>query len=276
MRSVAIIGLGWLGLALGSYLRHLGWHVKGTKQTYDGVESMRLLRFETYYLELNPELNADPDDLSELFSVDSLVITIPPSQYLFSLDSYIQSIKNLVNEALLNSIEHIIFVSSTSVFPNKSANFDEEINIEPDTDIGRTLLDIENWLLSLSGIDCDIIRLGGLIGDDRHPAYSLANRENVSQGNSPVNLVHVDDCVRAIQLLLEAPSCRSIYHLVSPNHPKKVDYYQFMAKKLGIKPATFLCNENDPKRIILGNKICQELGFIYQYPDPYLMLPNLH
>ncbi|QLB12526.1 nucleoside-diphosphate-sugar epimerase [Bisgaardia hudsonensis] len=274
MKSVSIVGLGWLGVPLGLYLRHLGWHVKGSKSTYDGVESMRLLRFETYYLELTPDLNVDPDDLSELLSADALVITIPPNQYLFNLSSYVQSIKNLVNEALLYGIEHIIFLSSTSVFPNQSGFFDEEMFIEPDTDIGKTLLEIENWLLSLPNVDCDVIRLGGLIGDDRHPAYSLAGRENISQGNSPVNLVHVDDCARAIQLLLEAPSCRAIYHLVAPQHPTKADYYQFVAKQLDIKPASFSCAKADPQRIILGDKICQELGFVYQYPDPYLMLPN--
>lgn len=42
---------------------------------------MRLIRLEAYHLELTPELNVDPDDLTELLSVNSLIINIPPSQY---------------------------------------------------------------------------------------------------------------------------------------------------------------------------------------------------
>jgi len=81
MRSVAIVGLGWLGLPLARHLKNLGWDVKGTKRTHEGVEQMRLMRLEAYHLELTPEINADPDDVSALLNVDSLIINIPPSQY---------------------------------------------------------------------------------------------------------------------------------------------------------------------------------------------------
>ena len=59
MRSVAIVGLGWLGLPLARHLKNLGWDVKGTKRTHEGVEQMRLMRLEAYHLELTPEINAD-------------------------------------------------------------------------------------------------------------------------------------------------------------------------------------------------------------------------
>ena len=109
MRSVAIVGLGWLGLPLARHLKNLGWDVKGTKRTHEGVEQMRLMRLEAYHLELTPEINADPDDVSALLNVDSLIINIPPSQYFFDLNQYVQSVQNLVNEALLHGVSHIIF-----------------------------------------------------------------------------------------------------------------------------------------------------------------------
>ncbi|STO53532.1 NAD-dependent epimerase/dehydratase [Canicola haemoglobinophilus] len=274
MKSVSIVGLGWLGLPLARHLKNLGWEVKGTKRTHEGVEQMRLIRLETYHLELTPDINADPDDLTELLSVDALVINIPPSQYFFHLQHYVQGVKNLVNEALLHGIQHIIFISSTSVFPDISAEFDEESHFEPQSEMSKALLEIEQWLFELKDVDCDIIRFGGLIGADRHPVYSLAGKTELSVGNTPINLVHIDDCARAIQLLLETPSYQRLYHLVAPQHPTRAEYYTQIAEKLELEPLHFICSEQDPQRIILADKICQELGFVYQYPEPYLMLPT--
>ena len=272
MRSVAIVGLGWLGLPLARHLKNLGWEVKGTKRTHDGVEQMRLMRLEAYHLELTPEINADPDDVSALLDVDSLIINIPPSQYFFDLNQYVEGVQNLVNEALLQGVSHIIFISSTSVFPEISANFDESVIPQPSSDIGRALVEIENALAKMQDIDCDIIRFAGLVGNDRHPVYSLAGKQALKCGHSPVNLVHLDDCARAIQLLLETPGGYRLYHLAAPMHPTREAYYRHAAEKYGLEPPHFISSEQDPQRIIMAEKICHELEFVYQYPDPNLML----
>ena len=272
MRSVAIVGLGWLGLPLARHLKNLGWEVKGTKRTHDGVEQMRLMCLEAYHLELTPEINADPDDVSALLDVDSLIINIPPSQYFFDLNQYVEGVQNLVNEALLQGVSHIIFISSTSVFPEISAHFDESVTPQPSSDIGRALVEIENGLAQMQDIDCDIIRFAGLVGNDRHPVYSLAGKQALKCGHSPVNLVHLDDCARAIQLLLETPGGYRLYHLAAPMHPTREAYYQYAAEKYGLEPPHFINSEQDPQRIIMAEKICHELEFVYQYPDPNLML----
>ena len=240
MKSVSIVGLGWLGLPLARHLKNLGWEVKGSKRTHEGVEQMRLIRLESYYLELTPEINADPDDLTDLLSVDALVINIPPSQYFFDLENYVVGVKNLVNEALLYGVTHLIFISSTSVFAEVSGKFDENCQPQPSSDVGKALVEIENWLFQLQDIDVDVIRL--------------------------------DDCARAIQLLLETPSYQRLYHLCAPEHPSRAEYYTRMAEKLGLNSPHFLCDEDDPKREIVADKICRELEFVYQYPDPYQML----
>ncbi|MDU8925172.1 SDR family oxidoreductase [Pasteurellaceae bacterium LIM206] len=268
MKSVAIVGLGWLGYPLARHLRQMGWDVKGSKRTHEGVEQMRLERIQAYHLELTPELNADPDDMAALLAAEALVINIPPSRYFFSPRDYVQSIRNLVSEALLFSVNHIIFISSVSVFPNVGGEFNEDSLPQPDNDVGKALLEIEQRLLNLRDIDVDILRLAGLVGEDRHPVVHLAGKRNLPDGNVPVNLVHVDDCVRAIQLLLETSGARRLYHLVAPNHPVRAAYYRRMAKKLALSAPHFQTTDNDVKRIVQGNKICRELGFIYQYPDP--------
>lgn len=269
MRSVAIVGLGWFGLPLARDLRNLGWDVKGSKRTPEGVEEMRLWRLETYQLELTPDINADPDDLYALLSVDSLVINLPPSSHFFDPDIYMRSIENLVNEALLYGVQHIIFISTTSVFPQAHGEFTELSA----ADENSVFYQIEQMLFQFEDLDIDILRFGGLIGDDRHPVHTMSGK-SYEQGNSPVNLVHLEDCSRAVQSLLETPSGHRLYHLVAPQHPTRAEYYTAMAEKLAINPPHFDCQDSDLQRIIHGNKICDELEFVYQYPDPYLMVKS--
>ncbi|MGV6989768.1 SDR family oxidoreductase [Testudinibacter sp. P80/BLE/0925] len=274
MNSVAIVGLGWLGFPLAKHLQRVGWEVKGSKRSHDGAESMRLNGFEAYFLQLTPELDIDPDDLHALLDVDTLIINIPPSQYFFDTRSYVEGVKNLVNEALLHGVQHLLFISSTSVFPQRHGEFDEESAVEPQSDVGRALYEIENWLLQLNDVDCDILRLSGLIGIDRHPVSRLAGRSAVKGGNQPVNLVHQTDCILAIQLLLETRGHKRLYHLSAPQHPNRADYYRKMAQVLDLEPPQFEQDEADLQRLVHGNKIVQELGFEYRYPDPYQMLPQ--
>ena len=271
MKSVAIIGLGWLGFPLARYLQSLGWEVKGSKRTHEGVERMRLQRVESYYLELTPEINADPDDLETLLNVDSLIINIPPSEYFFDLNHYVLSIENLLTEALLHKVQHIIFISSISVYPQISGIFDEEYLPSPTSDVGKALLDIEQKLLNLEDIDVDIIRFAGLVGEDRHPVYHLSGKNDLSGAKQTVNLVHLTDCIRAIQLLLETPTYQRRFNLVAPIHPFKEDFYVKAAEQRKLPLPHFAHEEIEMERIILANKICHELGFVYQYPDPEKM-----
>lgn len=274
MGSVSIVGLGWLGFPLAKHLQRVGWEVRGSKRTHEGADSIRLHGVEAYFLQLTPEIDAEPDDVYELLSADSLIINIPPSQYFFDTDSYVEGVKNLVNEALLHGVQHLLFISSTSVFPQQNGEFDEQSAVEPQSDVGKALFDIENWLCQLDNVDCDILRLAGLIGIDRHPVSRLAGRREVKGGSQPVNLVHQTDCILAIQLLLETRGHKRLYHLSAPQHPNRADYYHTMAKKLGLPPPKFVQHETDLQRIIYGNKIVEELGFEYRYPDPYQMLPQ--
>jgi hypothetical protein len=45
-----------------------------------------------------------------------------------------------------------------------------------------------------------------------------------------------------------------------------------MARQLGLAPPVFGETKDDSKgKIVDGNRICHELGFEYQYPDPLVM-----
>ncbi len=253
MKSVAIIGLNNWGLSLARYLKHFGFDVKGSTRTFDKAESARLQGLEAYQLELTPEINAAPDDLNVLFNVDALVINIPPSRYFFHHTDYIASIKNLINEALLHTVSHIIFISSTRILGTQSGILNEETPPCPYDEVTFALDEIEKTLMSLVDIDCDILRFGKFIDPNLSKHTLISDNEIISS----LNLIHAEDCSRAVYLLLKMPCGQRLYHLVAPTH--QIQY--------------FLQNHATPKdrkqaeqQIIEGTKICQELGFVYQNP----------
>lgn len=256
MKKVAIIGLGWLGLPLAQHLSAQGWQVKGTKRTdshLDGIDTFRFC--------LGDKLERE---LGELLRVDSLVINIPPSK--IGDDAYFIGIKGLVQTAILQNVRHILFVSTTGVFPQTSGVFDESCCDLLETGTVR----VERWLQTLP-IHCDIVRLAGLIGKHRHPVFHLAGKRELKNAGQPVNLVHQQDVIRAIEWLLNTPNQQRIFHLCASQHPTRSEYYTAMAAKFGLADLHFLPEISPLVRIISGEKICRELGFQYQFDDPLTM-----
>ena len=269
MKSVAIVGLGWLGLPLALHLKELGWCVKGSKQSPDDAQKLHQLGIETYPFSLSDEMKRLPDHIRPLFNVDALIITLPPSR--FSSQQYCEYLAFLANQAKKQGVQHLIFTSSTSVFPYISGQFDESSQLSAETEIGKTLIQAEQCLFQSEISHCDILRLAGLIGKQRHPVKFLAGKHNL-KGYSPVNLVHLEDCIQAITALLMNPNGLRTYHLCAPIHPTRAEYYTKAAVFYDLSIPQFECSDSDPKRIIMADKICRDLGFAYRYPNPDDML----
>jgi nucleoside-diphosphate-sugar epimerase len=271
MKKVAIVGLGWLGMPLALSLTARGWQVTGSKITQDGVEAARMCGIDSYPLRLEPQLVCEADDLDALMNVDALVITLPARRSGPGDDFYLQAVQEIVDSALAHQIPRIIFTSSTSVYGNVSGTVKENTRREPTTLSGRVLKELEDWLHNLPGTSVDIVRLAGLVGPGRHPGRFFAGK-SAPDGQHGVNLVHLEDVVSAITLLLQAPSGGHIYNICAPKHPTRAEFYPQMARELGLEPPTFgVGDKNDKGKIIDGNRICNELGFEYQYPDPLVM-----
>ena len=80
-----------------------------------------------------------------------------------------------------------------------------------------------------------VIRFGGLIGPNRHPVTMLSGRQELSNGNHPVNLIHLDDCIRIIIAVLQNSWWNETFNGVYPEHPTKQEYYTSEAHKRGLQ-----------------------------------------
>ncbi|MBA0218739.1 SDR family oxidoreductase [Pectobacterium brasiliense] len=275
MKKVSIVGLGWLGMPLALALNGHGYHVTGTKTTQDGVEAARMSGIECYQLALTPELECDADELSALLQVDVLIVTLPASRTAEGGEGYAQAVQQLVNMARVFHVPRIIFTSSTSVYGDSSGTARENSPLQPTTVAGKTLVSLEQWLQHLPDTSVDILRLAGLVGGERHPGRFLAGKTNLPRGNHGVNLVHQEDVLAAILLLLKLPNGGHIYNLCAPEHPARQDFYPEQARRLHLSPPQFApVTDSDQGKIVDGQRICHELGFEYQYPNPSTMPLN--
>ncbi|WP_416412113.1 SDR family oxidoreductase [Pantoea sp. App145] len=272
MKKVAIVGLGWLGMPLAMALTARGWQVTGSKTSPDGVDAARRCGIEACQLVLTPELECEADDLNTLLSVDALVVTLPASRTVQGGEDYMQAVQNVVDTALAYKVPRIIFTSSTSVYGPGPGVMKERSPLRPETVAGKTLVALENWLHDLPGTSVDIVRLAGLVGPNRHPGRFLAGKTDLSDGSHVVNLVHLDDVVEAIVLLLQTPKGGRVYNLCAPKHPTRSEFYPTVARQLGLTPPTFVAEtQGNVGKNIDGRAICDELGFEYSWSDPMTM-----
>jgi len=272
MKKVAIIGLGWLGMPLALSLVARGYQVLGSKTTPDGVEAARMCGIESYPLLLDPLMECDSEAQDALFNVDALILTLPARRSGDGENFYFQAVQQVVDTALAHGVPRIIFTSSTSVYGESDGVVDESSPLHPVTSSGRVLKELESWLHSLPGTEVDIVRLAGLVGPERHPGRFMANKTQLPNGHSGVNLVHLDDVIEALNLLLRAPQGGHTYNLCAPGHPTRAVFYPQMARQLGLTPPQFLSEDKTGSgKLVDGSLICRELGMVYQYPDPLQM-----
>jgi nucleoside-diphosphate-sugar epimerase len=166
-------------------------------------------------------------------------------------------------------IRHILFISSTSVFPNQDRVFKEEDSFTPDSEAGRQLFQAESLIMKPDGERSNtILRLGGLIGPDRHPVKFLSGKTRLPGGSDRINLIHRDDCTGLISAIISRNAWGYTFHGVAPAHPSKSDYYTAMATALNIPAPRY----TETGLVVSGKEIsgsttARILEYQYQHPN---------
>ena len=251
--TIGIIGFGWLGTPLGKMLLNKRYQVRGSTTSDDKLIQLSNQGFLPFKVELHESgINGDIDEL--LSHLDILIINVPPNLRKNPKGNYVDKIKNLKKACLKAQIKKILFVSSTSVYGTVEGDITEETVPNPKTNSGQQLLEAENLFLKDEHFQTTILRLGGLIGGDRHPIYQLSNKE-FKNGEELVNLIHQDDAIHMVATIIKNGYWNEVFNGVYPYHPKKSDYYASEAKKRGVPPPVFIPNkiERPKKRIIFRN-----------------------
>lgn len=268
--TVSVLGCGWLGLPLAERLVATGYTVKGSTTTAEKLPVLAGKGILPYLVQLGPQADGD---LTGLLQASILIVDIPPKASMQGEafhPAQVQAIADAVRNA---PVEWVIYISSTSVYPeaNRIVTEDDVItpadSASPTASSGR-IVEAEQIICSLEPArKTTILRCAGLMGYDRIPGKYVAGRM-VDSGHVPVNYIHRDDAV-ALMAAVVADAVTGLYNIVAPLHPTREAVYRKSCVQFGYALPQFVkSTETVPFKVISGEKLAGRLSYSFIYPDP--------
>ncbi|MDG0974233.1 MAG: NAD(P)-binding domain-containing protein [Crocinitomicaceae bacterium] len=256
IERIGIVGCGWLGATLAEFYLEKGLVVYGTTRTPSKAEQLTQKGVHMHLL------NDFTDDLTWLDSVDILVLNIPPSSLGAEYPCFMAHIVRFIGGKT-----NVIFISSTSVYDNQNRIVDEKTTEVGDSARGKTVYAAEQELNSLLGTRLTILRMAGLVGNNRHPVKFMTGK-NYPGKSEPINLIHLEDCIGLIDAVIENACWGETINGCAGEHPEKGEYYRWAAEKLDLTAPIFT-TEKTTFKIISNEKSSNLLGYIYRYNNPF-------
>lgn len=267
MKTVSIIGLGWIGEPLGLLLNQKGFRVLGSTTSVEKQEKLALKGLQAIRFSLNPH----PEGLgfNALFQSEVLVVNIPPRTRSGNGSFHLEQLNYLRTLIDRSSVKQVIFVSSTGIYPelNSLEKYRENYPITLENTGNDTLFRAESWMEKNRAYDLSIVRFGGLMGKDRIPGKYFSGKENVA-GHTRVNFIHQEDAVSMIAWIIEKGLWNETFNGVAPIHPLRREIYEKNAAELGLAPPTSYQNESYGKDRLIDSSKILETGFEFKFPDP--------
>jgi nucleoside-diphosphate-sugar epimerase len=266
IKNIGVFGCGWMGLPLAIELVANGYHLKGSTTTFSKLANLATNHIDPFLVQLNPLLIGD--GLENFFNVDLLIINIPPKRHQGLANDYSEKMHNIALAIKNSPIKNVIFISSTSVYPENQTLVSEETPINFNSPTAINLFEAENIFRNLENIKTCVIRMAGLIGPNRHPGRFFSGKENIPNGLASVNLIHLDDCISIIKWVIEKEIWGETINAAAPSHPTKAAFYDLAAQKYNQTSAKFI-NEAKEFKTVSSEKLIKTYN--YQFKVPNLM-----
>lgn len=266
MSKISILGCGWLGFPLAKALLQKDFSVKGSTTSAEKLSVLENAGISPFIISLKAE-ETQGDIMGFLENSSALIIDIPPKLRGVEKENFVAKIENLIPFIEKSSVENVLFISSTSVYSDEKQDINEATPPNPDTESGRQLVATEKLLQSNASFKTTILRFGGLIGEDRHPARFLAGRKDVENPEAPINMIHQDDCIGIILKIIDTNSWGETFNAVAPFHPSREDYYTKKTLEMGLEPPTFNHSKPSVGKTVEATKVQEVLGYEFVRED---------
>jgi len=259
-------------MPLATRLLQEGYQIKGSTTREARLPQLQDLGIAPFLVNLQGE--PDPAALQAFLEADVLVISFPPGLRAGNAGAYLQQMKTLVKALEGVATPHLLFTSSTSVYPDLNREVNEEDETLPQVR-EHVLSQAEDLLKSLPGKELTVVRLAGLAGGNRHPGRFLSGKTQVPNPLAPVNLIHQADCVEILFQVVAQNCWGQSFNACADLHPLRQDYYPAAARSLGLEPPEFApAAPGDAFKIVSNAKVKQALSYTFRYPDPNLFFSN--
>lgn len=254
MKTISLLGSGWLGLALTRYFQRQSFNVKASTRTSTRLNELKGIGATPYLVDIN-DLSGD---IQVFLDCDVLIVNITSK----NIPSYIELIRHIETSA----VRRVLFVSSSSVYQNTNDIVRESEELE---NVNSPLYQIERQFMSNTHFQTTVVRMAGLIGPGRHPGRFFKHDKWVEQPDSPVNLIHQIDCVNIIGRVIEQEVWGEVFNACAGSHPTKRDFYGQAKQSLG-QPSPNFAKANKPAfKIVSSQKLRRVLK--YEFVNDNLM-----
>ncbi|TLU98039.1 NAD-dependent epimerase/dehydratase family protein [Dyadobacter luticola] len=271
-KRISILGCGWLGFSLAQRLRRQPstQEIRGSTTSMEKVFKFANNGIEAHLFDLNPGFPDQNEDNENFFKVDTLVISLPPRLTKNEPGFYPKQIEAVVEKIQASEITDILFISSTSVYPDLNRVMSETDVTKPEHSASPEMVLAENLVQALSPErNVTIARLAGLLGYNRIPGKYVQGQKNMLTGEIPVNYIHRDDAATILAIMIEKGLKNETYNIVAPHHPTRAEIYQKSCDQFGWEAPTYAQNAEKPAfKVISGEKLDKDFSYSLLYPDP--------
>ena len=252
MKSISILGTGWLGLPLVLHFVALGYQVKASTTSEDRLAELSSTGAKPFVVDISSLLGK----INDFLDSEILIINITSKE--------LQAYQELIHYINSSKVENLLYVSSTSVYENTNREATELNGKLSDTSVIRK---IEDLFKSSNHFKTTVLRLAGLIGPNRHPGRFFKGSKKVRFPDSPVNLIHHDDCIGIIDKIIALDAWGEIFNGCADTHPTKREFYSFTAKAIQQSIPEFEKDDQQSFKLVSNTKVKQELQYSFKYPD---------
>ncbi|MFT6927882.1 MAG: nucleoside-diphosphate-sugar epimerase [Psychromonas sp.] len=251
-KSISILGSGWLGLPLAKQLQSDFDRVNISTRTEDKVTQLCSAGLQPFVV----DIDNISDNIQSFLRSNTLIINITSKN--------VAGFKNLIKEIEISPVKEILLVSSTSVYPAKNGLCQESDQLDM---ASHPWLIIEQLFSQNIHFKSTIIRCAGLIGGKRHPGRFFASGRAIQCTNAGVNLIHLDDCLAIIGIIIKRHIFPQLLNACADTHPSKAQFYTLNALALGFDKPNLSEEGPQANKIVSNEKLKKRLDYQFIHGD---------
>ena len=249
MKTVSILGCGWLGKPLGVSLLEGGYAVKGSTTSEHKLSVLDSLGIDSYLVNIE-----EYEEFDLFLQSDILIVAITSKD----IDAY----QRLIWQIQDSSVQKVLFISSTSVYPNTNT-----VVTEDNETVQKRLTEIEKLFRKNKYFETTILRFAGLYGPDRHPGNWFRGGRIVPRPEGFVNMIHQEDCIEIIQEIIAQDCWNTTLNACSNHHPSRREYYTKAKESLGFDVPVFEETDKPIYKIISSKRLQEVLNYEFIHDD---------